>query len=103
MADDADRLRWIDELRTVVAECNWQCIAFSLMETHVHLVVCTPEPNLAEGMRLLLGRYAFTYNRRNVRRGHLFSDRYWSRRIDKPYHLRCASVGRPGFRLPGTC
>jgi REP-associated tyrosine transposase len=90
--DDSDRLRLLDELRAVVAECNWRCIAFSLMATHLHLVLCTSEPNLAKGMRLLLGRYAFAYNRRHSRRGHVFSDRYWSRRIDRPYYLRCSSV-----------
>jgi REP element-mobilizing transposase RayT len=90
--DDADRLRFHDELRRVVAECDWECIAFSLMSTHVHLVLCTREPNLGRGMGLLLGRYAFTHNHRHGRRGHLFSDRYWSRRIDRPHYLACAAT-----------
>ena len=90
--DDADRLRFLDELRIVVRECGWQCIAYCVMDTHVHLILLTPEPNLGQGMRLLLGRYAVVYNRRHGRRGHLFSDRFWSRRIDRPHYLLCASV-----------
>ena len=92
VVDNADRLRFLDELRRVVDECGWQCIAYCVMGTHVHLVIWTPEPNLGVGMKLLLGRYAFVYNRRHGRRGHLFSDRFWSRRIDRPHHLRCAAV-----------
>ena len=43
-------------------------------------------------MKLVLGRYAFAHNRRHGRRGHLFSNRFWSRRIDRPHYLRCASL-----------
>ena len=92
MVDDADRLRFLDEFRRVVHECGWQCIAYCVMGTHMHLVVCTPSPNLGEGMKLLLGRYAFAYNRRHGRRGHLFANRFWSRRIDRPHYLCRAAV-----------
>ena len=90
--DDSDRLHLLDELRRAAGVCEWQCIAYGLMDTHVHLVVCTLQPNLARGMSSLLGRYAFSHNRRHGRRGHLFSDRYWSRRIDKPHYLCCAAL-----------
>jgi REP element-mobilizing transposase RayT len=92
VVDDSDRLRLLDGLRTVVGECGWQCLAYCVMGTHAHLVLCTPEPNLGQGMQLLLGRYAFAHNRRHRRRGHLFGDRFWSRRIDRPHHLLCASL-----------
>jgi REP element-mobilizing transposase RayT len=90
--DDADRSQFLELLRQVCIECGWSCIAYCVMTTHVHLVVHTPEPNLGKGMGLLLGRYAFAYNRRRGRRGHLFSDRYWSRRIDRPRYLCCSSL-----------
>ena len=92
VVDDADRLRFLDELRSVVTTGDWHCIAYCVMTTHVHLVLCTPQPNLGEGMRLLLGRYAFVFNRRHGRRGHLFSHRFWARRIDRPHYLCCAAL-----------
>ena len=92
VADDADRLRFLDGLRAVAHECGWIVIAYCLMDTHVHLVVCTPEPNLGEGMKLLLGRYSSQYNRRLGRHGYVFSRPYWSRRIDKPHYLLCAAL-----------
>jgi putative transposase len=90
--DDSDRLHLLDELRLAAGVSGWQCIAYGVMETHLHLVLCTPEPNLARRMNTLLGRYSFAHNRRHGRRGHLFSDRYWSRRIDKPHYLCCAAL-----------
>jgi REP element-mobilizing transposase RayT len=92
VVDDADRLRFLDELRAVVGGHGWRCGAYCVMDTHAHVVVCTPEPNLGEGMKLLLGRYAFVHNRRHSRRGHLFGRRFWSRRLDKPHYLRCAAL-----------
>ena len=92
VADDADRLRLLDGLRTVVHECGWLCVAYCVLDTHAHLVVCTPEPNLGQGMKLLLGRYSSTYNRRLGRRGYVFRRPFWSRRIDRPHHLLCAAL-----------
>jgi len=90
--DDSDRLHLLDELRLAAGVCDWQCIAYGVMDTHLHLVLCTLQPNLARGMSSLLGRYAFAHNRRHDRRGHLFADRYWSRRINKPHYLCCAAL-----------
>ena len=92
VCDDGDRLRLLDGLRVVVGECGWLCIAYCVLETHAHLVVCTPEPNLGAGMKLLLGRYSSTLNRRLGRRGYVFNRPFWSRRIDKPHYLLCASL-----------
>ena len=92
VADDTDRLRFLDELRVVVTGCGWRSGAYCVLNTHAHLVVCTPERNLGEGMKLLLGRYSFVHNRRHGRRGYLFGRRYWSRRVDGPHYLRCAAL-----------
>jgi REP element-mobilizing transposase RayT len=90
--DDLDRVQFLDELRGIARDFGWQVIAYCLMATHVHIVTCTPEPNLAVGMRRLQGRYASAHNRRYDRRGHLFGGRYWSRRIDRAHYLCCAAL-----------
>jgi REP-associated tyrosine transposase len=46
------------------------------MDNHYHLVVETPQANLALGMRQLNGLYTQAYNRRHSRVGHLFQGRY---------------------------
>ena len=92
VVDDADRLRLLDELRRAVLGNGWHCVAFCVMTTHVHIVVCTPTPNLSAGMAPFLGRYAYTFNRRHDRQGRLFRNRFWSRRVDRPHYLTCAAL-----------
>jgi REP-associated tyrosine transposase len=60
---------------------RWNCPAYCLMGNHVHLLVETPEANLAAGMQLLHGVYAQRHNRRHRRSGHLFQGRFGATRL----------------------
>ncbi len=51
--DDADRRLFLDVLGDVVERFNWLCHAYCLMTNHYHLMVETPDGNLAKGMRQL--------------------------------------------------
>ncbi len=53
------------------------------MTNHYHLVVETPEGNLAKGMRRLNGVYTQRFNRCHGRVGHVFQGRYKATLIDK--------------------
>ena len=57
------------------------------MPNHVHLVLETPRPNLAAGIRRLNGTYAQAFNARRDRAGHVFQGRYKAILIDKEAHL----------------
>jgi REP-associated tyrosine transposase len=85
--DDTDRLIFLAGLRTVVARLTWTCLAYCLMRTHYHLLVETPDEDLADGMKRLNGNYAQTFNRRHRRSGHLFGERYSSEFIQTEAHL----------------
>jgi putative transposase len=61
----------------------WQVHAYCLMSNHFHLVVETPQPNLAEGMKWFLGTYTQRFNRRHQHWGHLFGGRYKAQLIDE--------------------
>lgn len=54
---DADRRQWVTILAEVCQRFNWRCHAWCQMTNHYHLVVETPEANLAQGMRQLNGVY----------------------------------------------
>lgn len=79
--DDADRRRYLAMLGGVVAQYDWFCLAYCLMENHVHLLIETPRANLGSGMQWLHGLYAQTFNERHGRSGHLFQGRYGSVRM----------------------
>jgi hypothetical protein len=48
------------------------------MSNHFHLLLETPEPNLVNGMRYLMGTFSQGWNARHQRRGHVFQGRYKS-------------------------
>jgi REP element-mobilizing transposase RayT len=65
--DDADRAEYLRLLGQVVRWKRWRCLSFCLMDNHLHLLVETPEANLASGMQWLHGRFAQLFNERHDR------------------------------------
>jgi putative transposase len=85
-----DRRDFLDLLWTTVGTYEWFCQSYCLMGTHYHLIVQTPNANLASGMQTLNGRYAQRFNWRYDRRGHLFGGRFMSVYIRDDTHLIAA-------------
>lgn len=74
--DDADCARWLDTLADVCARYCFVVHAYCLMRNHYHLLVETPDGQLAKGMRQLNGVYSQAFNRRHDLVGHVFQGRY---------------------------
>lgn len=85
--DAADRERFLELLELAVKRYRWRVLCYCLMSNHYHLLVTTPEPNLARGMRELNGVYAQSFNRRHCRGGHLFQGRYKALLVQADEHL----------------
>lgn len=81
--DGRDRGAFLSILGETCAKNGWQVHAYCLMTNHFHVVVETPQPNLAAGMRWLLGTYTQGFNRRHGQWGHLFGGRYKAQLIDE--------------------
>src|SRR5713226_6312933 len=81
--DDVDRHDFLKTLAEACQKTGWQVHAYCLMSNHFHLVVETPQPNLAEGMKWFLGTYTQRFNRRHRHWGHLFGGRYKAQLIDE--------------------
>ena len=79
--DDADRRRYLTLLGHVVRAKRWLCLAYCLMDNHVHLLLETPEPNLGAGMQLLHGLYGWAHNKRHGTTGHVFQGRFGAKRV----------------------
>lgn len=78
---DADRRLYLLLLGQVVVRQRWSCLAYCLMDNHVHLLIETPEPNLASGMQRLHSLYAQTFNKRYGGCGHVFQGRFGAMRV----------------------
>ena len=85
--DDQDRERFLELLVEVAGVAGWRGLAYCLMGNHLHLVVTTPEGDLPQVMRDVLGRYARWFNRTRRRSGHVFGGRYRSGLIESDAHL----------------
>jgi REP element-mobilizing transposase RayT len=76
--DEGDNALFLSLLLLTVDRCAWELHAWCLMTTHYHLLVTTPEPNLAAGMQYVNSRYAEAFNARYGLSGHVFQGRYGS-------------------------
>jgi len=86
--DTGDRQDFLERLAQEVEQQRWRCPAYCLMGNHYHLLLETPEPNLARGMRRLNGAYTQSFNRRHARVGHVLQGRYKGIVVDQqPYLL----------------
>lgn len=85
--DDEDRRAFLGILSQVVAQFNWLCYAWCLMDNHYHLLIQTPDGNLSKGMRQLNGVYTQASNRRHHRVGHLFQGRFKAILVDSDAYL----------------
>jgi len=80
-ADETDQARFLDTLGETCARTRWRVHAFVLMPNHFHLLIQTPNANLVDGMKWMLGTYTVRYNVRHRFRGHLFAGRYRSQLV----------------------
>ena len=75
--DDHDRQRllagWTGAGR---ARCCWRAYAFVILSNYFHIVLKTPQPNLARGMQTFLSSSANAWSRRHRFSGHVFQSRY---------------------------
>ncbi len=85
--DDDDGENFLNTLHQVNTRYHWICHAYCLMGNHYHLLIETPDGNLAIGMRQLNGVYTQRFNNRHGRIGHLFQGRYKAILIQKDTHL----------------
>ena len=90
--DDLDRKGFLSRLSEVCESHGWRVHAWVLMGNHFHLLLETPQANLVSGMKLLLGTFSQSWNRKRLRRGHVFQGRYKSVPVNgsegDPYYFR---------------
>ncbi len=87
--EDADYLFFLNTLQKYMKEEAFRVIAYCLMENHYHLILRI-EGDIGQIMKKIATRYAFYYNAKYERTGHLFQDRYKSIPIESDAYLLSA-------------
>jgi putative transposase len=76
--DDIDRQLFLDRFSNLLVQTETECLAWSLMTNHVHMLLRPAKSKLGNFMRRLLTGYAVTFNLHHHRSGHLFQNRFKS-------------------------
>lgn len=90
--EEGDYLYMLKLLKEISQSFQLSFIAFCLMTNHVHLLFKQEEKNLPEAMHNLFLRYAFYFNRKYSRKGHLFSGTYRQAACFDDYYLLVSSL-----------
>jgi putative transposase len=86
LADDQDRLTYLELLRQSSELCGLSVLGYCLMSNHVHLIA-VPRTTAAMGQTLkhTHGRYASYWNARQSSTGHVWQGRFYSCPLDDPH------------------
>ena len=76
--NEADYRLFLDFLTTVKKQSRFRLYSYCLMPNHFHLLVELGLIPLSDFMKRLMVRYAWHYNFRRDRVGHVFQDRFSS-------------------------
>lgn len=80
--DDEDYSKFVELLQKYKSVCRYKVFAYCLMSNHVHLLLKIEDVDLDSTMKRLAGSYAYWYNWKYYRKGHLFQDRFKSEPVE---------------------
>jgi REP element-mobilizing transposase RayT len=86
--DDEDREKFLATLKRVKEISQCQVYGYCLMDNHVHLLIREGKEGISQIMKRIGIAYAYWYNQKYERSGHLFQDRFKSETVeDDSYFL----------------
>ena len=85
--DTEDCERFLDILKECKEVCGYDIYAYCLMGNHVHLLIKEGTEPLELIFKRICGKFAYWYNIKYRRIGHLFQDRFKSEPVDTTDYL----------------
>ena len=85
--DKEDKQRFIEILFSKKNEIGFSIYAYCLMDNHIHLIIREEKEDLSTIIKRINISYAFYFNQKNRRVGHLFQDRFKSEPIENDRYL----------------
>ena len=80
--DDEDKKRFMDILCEKKRDKEYVLYAFCLMDNHVHLIIREGTDTISRIMKRINTGYAYYFNKKYKRVGHVFQDRFKSEAIE---------------------
>ena len=85
--DDEDKAVYLDRLFRYKNESFFELYAYCLMNNHVHLLLREGNESASDVMKKIGISYAYYYNQKYNRIGHLFQDRFRSEAVEDDKYL----------------
>jgi len=85
--DEADYIRYLDTIKRMKTDNSFELYGYCLMYNHVHLLLKEDKEDTSLIMKRIGTSYAFWYNSKYARVGHVFQDRYKSEGVDNDAYL----------------
>ncbi len=85
--EDDDFERYLETARKVSLESGVSVLGYCLMSNHVHLLLRENDGDVSVFMKRLGVSYAYWYNRKYERTGHVFQDRFKSECVEDDAYL----------------
>jgi REP element-mobilizing transposase RayT len=86
--DDQDYRSFLKGLGTAVDRFGAECVAYSLLDNHYHLLVVPHAHSVSRLMQHLNSRYCRNFNRRHGRVGHVLQGRFGSKLVQDGDYAR---------------
>jgi putative transposase len=88
--DEADHLRFLEQLERSLERFAVDCLAYCLQWSHYHLLLVPHEHAVSRVMQHVNSAYCQSFNRRHNRVGHVLQGRFGSRLVDDDSYLLAA-------------
>lgn len=88
--DEDDKNKMIDIISNKKKNEAFYIYAFCVMDNHIHLILKEGSDGLSRAMKRIATSYAFYFNKKYGRIGHVFQDRYKSENIEDDSYLLSA-------------
>lgn len=89
--DDNDRNRFLETMDRMKKEGEYEIYAYCLMDNHIHLLLKEGEDEVQRSLKRIGVSYAYYFNKKYDRVGHVFQDRFRSEPIQDDSYLLAAA------------
>lgn len=86
--EDEDRQRYLETLARISADSSAAVLGYCLMDNHVHLLLKEGTKSISNLMHRLGASYAYYYNWKYERAGHVFQNRFKSENVEDDVYLK---------------
>lgn len=88
--NEGDYKKFLEIIKETKKQYEYDVYSYCLMNNHTHMIIFDKFDRLSKIMQSIAVRYSIYFNKKYNRVGHLFQNRYLSKKIEDREYLKCA-------------